>query len=263
MKNTILAALLLSACAGAPDVDDEWVEMPDDLTINCGPSEVEAELAAAEDKTTILPTSSIWVNHDGIVYYPAYKNLWVRAYNMSAQEKESVYLGAAETAYLLPTLQVYPVASAADSTVDVTTTDPPHLWGGCALGAPGDCWFGSTTCVSAFRTTAFGDRRLCTDWKIDINFPSIYLYADSRGVPRETAVPLIVAHEIGHAASLAHRVGTLMNPGVLMDGVSLFPLERFDQCQRDSLDQLVLDLTQDASGKVIAGLGQVPNSCAP
>jgi len=251
----LAVALTLSACT-ATDNGQQPMENTLDIVVTsdkiidenaevdpCGPSDL-------LDKMSNIPQAGYFgVNRSsGNVYYPSSKNFWVRGYSMGQVEKDLIHMAAATADYWNPYGQYYRVNTGADASIHFTTSDGP-LYPACDknyTGGSDDCWFAGTSCV-AYTTTNQPGVRLCTDWKIQMNWPSMYLYADSRGIPRENIVIATGVHEMGHALGLAHRNSTIMAPSIPLPGTIPFPhwddIPRYDACQLALLQAFYVDET--------------------
>jgi hypothetical protein len=250
--------MMLVLALGCAEREDLFVDEEEEHEFEvCGPN---ADHDDGEvDKSSLLPGSPMGLTAGSNTIYPAYKSLWVRAYSLGENEKAMALVGAAIADYFASTVKTFNVVNAADATVNIRETDPPHLWQGCDGVSGGGCWLGGTSCVASVETT-IPNVRLCTSWKIELNIPSIYLNADSNGISRESAVISVAAHEAGHTMGLRHRSGTLMASTTAV-GDTPWPPVRFDDCQDDTLALFSPDYDDVLNGKRVASLVSAANSC--
>lgn len=251
--NLLIVFMLVVIGCGTSDIEEELLQEDniDSLdSLKCGPEEI------IEKITNIPNTNAFGIVIGNNTYYPAYKRQYLRTYSTGAIESDYGHMGAAMADYWNPSGQYFRVVNGSDASVSITTDDHA-IWKGCAAGVDGGCWFASTNCVSSVATNLSG-KRMCLSWKIEMNWDSMYLYADTHDLRREDVVIAVAIHEVGHAYGLRHRSGTIMNAGVPIPGVGSLTWEtlpRFDACQLASLAQFTPDESNNLS------MGNAPAEC--
>ncbi len=228
-----IAFFSVLSCSDGGELEQSDVE---EQVAECGPEQIVEKFGVLPDTAALGMTAG-----DGAQLYPAYVNQWVRAYSMAADQKDLVFMGVAMADYWNPAGKAYRVDSSTDATVSVSPTNPAHLWTGCGASPVHDCWFAGTSCVSSLVISS--TVRLCTAYNINVNFPSINLFADTYGIPRETVALAAISHEMGHASGLRHRNGNTMMRSALpvpgFDGTTDWL--RFDACEVKALQAYVPD----------------------
>lgn len=248
-----IAAIALMGCSLNTTETENQLEIVGPLVTHedpeiekCGPNE-------DIDKLIAIPsTGAFGTVIGGQRYYPSDKDIWVRAYGMTAAEKDQARYAASMADFWSPATRSYNVNSGSQASIHITDGGP--VWPACDTnytGGSDECWFAGTGCSASYATNVVGVR-VCTDWTITLNLTSMYLYVDSRGLSRENIVLAVTIHEVGHALGLQHRAGpTIMNPGVPVPGSHSKPhwedMYKFDACQIQALE----DYQVDSSTEVI------------
>lgn len=247
--------LIASGCAlNTPDNGQNTLEPQGPVIVdeqgpteNCGPDDLPQDI---DKLVAIPPNNAFGLKLGANYYYPGSERMSIRTYGLGQFEADNARMGAAFADFWSEGTKSYNTWAAAEANVHITIDDT--VWPACDAnytGGSDECWFAGTTCAG-YRNTNVTGTRVCEVWKIRLNVESMYLFADSRAIPREHILQAVAAHETGHTMGLRHRNGTVMSPGVPIPGYNGRTWEtmpRFDACQTETL----LDYVVDDSSEVI------------